>query len=53
VIGSHGRRGLQRFFLGSVAESIVRSAPIPVLVVRSGSSTGASMVQDAVVCAHV
>jgi len=52
VIGSHGRRGLQRFFLGSVAESIVRSAPIPVLVVRSGSSTGASTVQDTATAAH-
>lgn len=35
VLGSHGRRGLQRFFLGSVAEDIVRRAPVPVLVVRT------------------
>jgi nucleotide-binding universal stress UspA family protein len=35
VLGSHGRRGLRRFFLGSVAESIVRRADIPVLVVRN------------------
>jgi nucleotide-binding universal stress UspA family protein len=35
VLGSHGRRGMRRFFLGSVAESIVRVAPIPVLVVRT------------------
>ena len=34
VLGSHGRRGFQRLFLGSVAESIVRTAPLPVLVVR-------------------
>ena len=34
VLGSHGRRGLRRFFLGSVAESVVRSACVPVLVVR-------------------
>ena len=33
VAGSHGRRGLRRFFLGSVAESIVRRSDIPVLVV--------------------
>jgi len=33
VAGSHGRRGLRRFFLGSVAESIVRNSDIPVLVV--------------------
>jgi nucleotide-binding universal stress UspA family protein len=33
VIGSHGRRGIQRFLLGSVAEAVVRHAPCPVLVV--------------------
>jgi nucleotide-binding universal stress UspA family protein len=37
VLGSHGRRGMRRFFLGSVAEAIVRTAPVPVLVVRTGS----------------
>lgn len=35
VIGSHGRRGLRRLFLGSVAEHVVRHSPVPVLVVRS------------------
>jgi nucleotide-binding universal stress UspA family protein len=35
VLGSHGRRGLRRFFLGSVAEGIVRRSDIPVLVVRN------------------
>ncbi len=34
VIGTHGRRGFSRFFLGSVAENIVRIAPTPVLLVR-------------------
>jgi len=34
VIGTHGRRGLQRFLLGSVAEGVVRLAPTPVYVVR-------------------
>jgi nucleotide-binding universal stress UspA family protein len=34
VVGTHGRRGLARFMLGSVAESTVRLAPCPVLVVR-------------------
>ena len=34
VMGSHGRRGLQRLFLGSVAEHVVRHSPVPVLVVR-------------------
>jgi nucleotide-binding universal stress UspA family protein len=34
VVGSHGRRGLRRFLLGSVAESTVRHAPCSVLVAR-------------------
>ena len=33
VMGTHGRRGLRRMLLGSVAESVVRSAPCPVLTV--------------------
>jgi nucleotide-binding universal stress UspA family protein len=36
VIGSHGRRGLSRALLGSVAEKVVRTAPCPVLTVRAG-----------------
>ena len=38
VLGSHGRRGIRRFFLGSVAESVVRRAPVPVLVIRTAAS---------------
>ena len=34
VIGSHGRTGLKRLFLGSVAQSVLGEAHIPVLVVR-------------------
>jgi len=34
VIGSHGRRGLSRALLGSVAEKVVRTAPCPVLTIR-------------------
>jgi nucleotide-binding universal stress UspA family protein len=34
VVGSHGRRGLRRAVLGSVAESIVRTSAVPVVVVR-------------------
>ena len=37
VIGSHGRRGVQRFLLGSVAEFVVRHAPCSVQVVRLAS----------------
>jgi nucleotide-binding universal stress UspA family protein len=35
MVGTHGRKGLERFLLGSVAEGVVRHAPCPVLVVRS------------------
>jgi universal stress protein A len=34
VIGSHGRAGVTRVLLGSVAEAVMRHAPCPVLVVR-------------------
>jgi nucleotide-binding universal stress UspA family protein len=34
VIGSHGRGGIGRVLLGSVAEAVTRHAPCPVLVVR-------------------
>lgn len=34
VIGTHGRTGFSRMVLGSVAEGVVRSAPMPVLLVR-------------------
>lgn len=33
VIGTHGRRGVRRFLMGSVAEEVVRRAPCPVLAV--------------------
>ncbi|MGE0683706.1 MAG: universal stress protein [Candidatus Binatia bacterium] len=35
VIGTHGRSGAQRFFLGSVAETVIRRASCPVLTLRS------------------
>ncbi len=34
VMGSHGREGITRILLGSVAETVVRRAPCPVTVVR-------------------
>jgi nucleotide-binding universal stress UspA family protein len=34
VLGTHGRRGVQRMVLGSGAEQILRSSPVPVLLVR-------------------
>ena len=35
VMGTHGRRGVRRLALGSDAEDVVRSAMVPVLLVRS------------------
>jgi nucleotide-binding universal stress UspA family protein len=35
VMGTHGRRGVAHFFLGSTAEAVVRTSPIPVLTVRA------------------
>lgn len=34
VMGTHGRSGLSKFFLGSVAERVIARAPCPVLTVR-------------------
>lgn len=35
VIGSHGRGGIKRAVLGSVAESVMRHAPCPVMVIKA------------------
>ena len=35
LVGTHGRRGFGRVFLGSGAEQIISLAPVPVLVIRS------------------
>ena len=34
VMGSHGRKGVSRVLLGSVAETVVRRSPVPVTVTR-------------------
>ena len=41
VLGSHGRRGFSRMLLGSDAEQILRTAPTPVLLVRSDGESAA------------
>ena len=35
VLGTHGRTGLDRYLLGSVTEQLIRTAPVPVLTVRT------------------
>jgi nucleotide-binding universal stress UspA family protein len=37
VLGTHGRRGMLRLVLGSDAEQVVRTSPVPVLLVRAPS----------------
>jgi universal stress protein A len=39
VLGTHGRSGLTRMLMGSVAETVVRRAPCPVLVYRAAAET--------------
>jgi nucleotide-binding universal stress UspA family protein len=45
VLGTHGRRGVGRIVMGSDAEQIVRSAPVPVLLVRASQTVQDSAAQ--------
>ena len=38
VLGTHGRRGLRRWVMGSDAEEVVRTSPVPVLLVRAAEA---------------
>ena len=40
VMGTHGRAGLQRYLLGSVAGNVVRSSTVPVMTVRQMPDEG-------------
>lgn len=40
VMTSHGRGGFKRFWLGSVADRVVRTATVPVLLLSGGRTTG-------------
>jgi CBS domain-containing protein len=55
VMATHGRKGFSRFFLGSVAEMVVREATCPVLMVRAAAAdqhlVGRWMTRDPVVAA--
>lgn len=47
VMGTHGRRGVQRLFLGSVAERCVRQAALPVLLIPSAAGHEEPEAKDA------
>jgi nucleotide-binding universal stress UspA family protein len=49
VMGTHGRSGPKRWWLGSVAERVLRETPVPVLVVRAVPAMDASAVREVVV----
>ena len=40
VMGTHGRTGLRRLLMGSVAEAVIRTAPCPVLIYRAPAKKG-------------
>jgi universal stress protein A len=57
VLGTHGRTGIQRFLMGSVAEKVIRQAQCPVLAVKTPSrhpdvETQASDTETEHVAAH-
>lgn len=41
VVGSHGRTGISRLMLGSIAAKVVAQSPVPVLVARSQAGDAA------------
>ncbi len=49
VMGTHGRRGLQHLLIGSVAEEVVRSSPVPVLTVRPDAASAGSRIRNILV----
>lgn len=55
IMGTHGRSGLAHVLMGSVAEQVVRSAPCPVLLIRTAtapaqSSETAGTIAEGAVC---
>jgi len=51
VLGTHGRSGIKRLLLGSVAEAVVRGASCPVLVLRAKDYRGVASPDLAPACA--
>jgi nucleotide-binding universal stress UspA family protein len=50
ALGTHGRSGLNRLLLGSVAERVVRGAKVPVLTVRGGAAAACRMPFRKILC---
>lgn len=48
VMGTHGRTGLGRLIMGSVAEQVLRKAPCPVLTVRTPRVVAADTLEKAI-----
>jgi hypothetical protein len=46
AVGTHGRKALSHFFLGSVAEEVMREAPCSVLVARATESSDAGVATE-------
>ncbi|KIN16064.1 universal stress protein [Halomonas sp. ATBC28] len=46
ILGTHGRRGMQRLLLGSDAEQVARIAPVPVMLVRDVNTQAISRTLD-------
>ena len=47
VMGTHGRKGIDRILFGSVAERVVKNSHVPVLTIRpSDNYTGGAMYKD-------
>jgi nucleotide-binding universal stress UspA family protein len=40
IMGTHGRTGVSRFFLGSVASRVISTAPCPVMTIQGGAVPG-------------
>lgn len=45
IMGTHGRTGLLRLLMGSVAEAVVRRAPCPVLTYKQPADVGTASIQ--------
>ena len=53
ILGTHGRTGLSRVLLGSVAEDVVRHSRFPVLTLKTPTLLDAPSLQSAEACAVV